>query len=144
MKTLPQEFALHDWIAELPFTQQAVLMSATRGADGLQKDTPSKRIVAYIRGVCIKPAYEWDGTNDNSYMWGDYSVFEQHAGVFFSDVDSLPHHFFMHLIHAAEIIGYNHPNLTVRENWIMFYKYACKSFHMLPETIEQLNFRLNH
>ena len=81
--------------------------------------------------------------NDNDFMWGDYSVFEQFSKTFWSDHDEYPHHFIMHLIHCAEVVGYKHPKRLVRSTWKQFYFEACEAFHMRPETEKQLDKRLN-
>lgn len=62
---------------------------------------------------------------------------------YFESVDELPNHFQLHLIHAAEIMGYKHPVSTVREFWYGFYTDAVKSMHLYPETEEQLDKRLS-
>jgi hypothetical protein len=147
MKTQVIESVVHDWVSALPFTQQAVLFCSIRGADGLNKNDPSKYITQFIRGIVLKPAYDGFSPDDDyqpdGFMRCDLQNFNRDAQVFFNDVDTLPHHYYLHLIHAAEIIGYNHPGSGVQELFSHFYKYACKSFHMQPETKEQLNKRLS-
>ena|ERR1700761_6880998 len=142
MKTVAIESALHDWIAALPFTQQALLLSIVRGPDGCGKYNSAKPMIYYMRGVIIKPAYNWDGTNNNDYMWGDYTHFMDDANNLMSDVDSYPHHFLMHLFHCAEVVGFKHPDALISQCWLRFYYDACSSLHMNPETLEQFNNRL--
>lgn len=164
MKKENSESVLQFWVTFLPFTQQALLMLALRGPDGLPKHTSAKKILHYLRGVVIKPAYPDFhledgfmcidyGENQNNEIVGikDPSVnelrpfgwkFNKVAKHFFADVDSLPHHFLMHLIHAAEVIGYNHPDADIASVWCQFYGEACLSFHMIPESKRELNQRL--
>lgn len=162
--TFPFESVLHDWVTELPFMQQALLMLATRGPDGLPKETPAKKILHYLRGLVFKPAYEDFGKCDG-FMNVDYGElayiqkshnndpdiatlfgwkFKEISQEFFKDVDSYPLHFYMHLVHASEVVGYNYSDENVAGLWHMFYKMACRGFHMNPETKEQLNERLKY
>lgn len=141
-KIAQNEFAIHDWVADLPFTQQALLFSIVRGPDGCGKYNTAKPLIYFMRGVLIKPAYNWDGSNNNTYMWGDYGIFSQATYDLMSDVDSFPHHFLMHLFHCAEVIGFKHPDALISQSWLTFYYNACDSLHMNPETLDQFNKRL--
>lgn len=137
------ESALHDWVHTLTFQQQALLMTGMRGPDGCNKHNPAKVIVRFLRGAICKPAGNWDGENNNDFMWGDYSVFSENTRKFFDDPDGYPHHFIMHLVHCAEVIGYRHPLYSVGLHWHEFYIKACHSLHMTPETVDQMDNRLN-
>lgn len=57
-------------------------------------------------------------------------------------IDRYPVHFLLHIIHAAEVIGFNHPDPNEAEFWKAFYYNMVQAFHMYPETKEQNNFRL--
>lgn len=144
------ESVLCDWVHELTFQMQALLLTAMRGPDGCDKHNSAKEIVRYLRGVVIKPAGKWAchktmplGLNDNDFMWGEYDKFPATSRAFWNDHDAYPHHFIMHLVHCAEVVGYKHPDEKIRWHWGWFYKQACKSFHMKEETEQQLDERLN-
>ncbi len=51
-------------------------------------------------------------------------------------------HYFTHLIHALEIIGYKHPDDSIRKVSIAYYNGLVDFAHLNPETEEQLNQRL--
>jgi len=145
-KTNQKESVIYDWISDLTFQQQALLMTAMRGPDNAQKDNAAKQMVRYLRGVVLKAAGVCNiKMNDNSFMWGDYSKFgfEKSAVDFFDDHDAYPHHFMMHLIHCAAVVGYKHPDQKIRSYWIWFYNNMCNCFHMNPETEAQMDERLN-
>jgi hypothetical protein len=142
-KTKLSESALHDWVHELTFQQQALLMTGMRGPDGSDKHNAAKVIVRFLRGAICKPAGNWSGNNDNDFMWGDYSAFLYCAKAFWDDHDEYPHHFLMHLVHCAQVIGYKHPDTTIRRKWLSFYLDACKAFHMQFESPKQMDERLN-
>lgn len=145
-KTKIIESALHEWVHELTFQQQALLMTGMRGPDENNKYNIAKGIVRYLRGAICKPAGNWSGLNDNDFMWGDYkgpNGFDYYAEKFWQDHDEYPHHFIMHLVHCAEIIGYKHPDHKIRGYWGGFYTEACWAFHMSPETESNMDRRLN-
>lgn len=143
---------LQDWVCELPFMQQALLCVALRGPDGVSKFCGAKDILRFMRGAIFKPADPTYNGNSDSFMWMDYrdapfdkvSTWQKSFNGFFSDVDFYPHHFLMHLFHAAEVIGYQHPDSFIAECWNNFYLKACKSLHMNPETILQMDERIGH
>lgn len=153
MKKHDNESVLHDWVCALPFTQQALLILALRGPDGLPKESTAKCILHFMRGVVLKPAYpSFDGSCDG-FMRTNYTVnilqtppeqlpWDVAMKRFFKDTDQYPMHFLMHLFHAAEVIAYNHPLENIRHYWWHFYMLACNSLHMVPETKEHLNERL--
>jgi hypothetical protein len=60
------------------------------------------------------------------------------------DIDSYPQHFVAHTMHAAEIIGYKHPDQKMKSWWTCFYKKMVKGFHLNFETEQQLDVRLGY
>jgi hypothetical protein len=62
---------------------------------------------------------------------------------FFQHADDLPHHFYLHLIHGAEILGYKHPDARFRERWLGFYHRCVTDFHLTPETEFEMDERLS-
>jgi len=143
MKADNKESVIHDWVSNLPFTQQALLMLSLRGPDGLPKHNTAKQIVYYLRGLILKPAYP-DFEGKDGFMCTKYGSFTDAAVDFWKDTDAYPMHFLMHIVHAAEVIGYNHPDETIRNHWFTFYANACKNLHMTPETMGELNNRLSY
>lgn len=57
-------------------------------------------------------------------------------------VDEVPHHFHLHLMHAAEILGYKHPEEWIRVWWHKFYHQLVHDAHMHPESMEEMDRRL--
>lgn len=143
MKTEIKESVLYDWIHELPFQQQALLMTGMRGPDNSGKHNIAKFIIRYLRASVLKPAGDWNGTNNNNFMWGQWEYFGRYTTDFWDDHDEYPHHFLMHLIHCAEVVGYKHPVIHIRNAWYNFYIEACGSMHMQPETEVDMDNRLN-
>lgn len=76
-------------------------------------------------------------------MWGQYKFFKGSYLPLVNDHDGYPHHFLLHLIHCAEVVGYKHPDSNIRENWLSFYLLMSAQFHMTPETEDEMDYRLN-
>lgn len=64
------------------------------------------------------------------------------VGDYLKQLDAIPHHFQLHLLHAIEILGYKHPEPRVRAWWMQTYFRLVHDMHLWPETEEQLDRRL--
>jgi hypothetical protein len=74
---------------------------------------------------------------------GDWTPFlDQIVGNYLREMDALPHHFQLHLMHAAEILGYKHPEPRTRTWWNKTYERLVHDMHLWPETEAQLDDRL--
>lgn len=141
-----------EWAMALPIQMQSVLLLSTRGADGVPKHHPSKHLIRMYRACVIKAAAArrmlvpgenvYDTFMDPRSL-ADSSLFERAVDEYFSVVDELPFHYHLHLVHAAEILGYKHPDARVRAMWRGFYLKAVDDMHLSVETEEQLDHRLN-
>ena len=49
---------LNDWVHDLPYMQQSVLLSAIRNADGIEKFHPQKQILKFYRRCVLKSAFD--------------------------------------------------------------------------------------
>lgn len=63
--------------------------------------------------------------------------------ILFSDIDSYPLHFILHLFHAIEIVGYKHPDEETRTFWHQVYLDFGKIIHFNPEIEDVLDKRLS-
>lgn len=139
------------WCRELPIQQQSVLLLAARGPDGVPKTHPCKRVQRAYRGSVLTAAFlgremHFDDEGDSFMRLSEMHNLDTWREVmadFFESVDQLPHHFFLHLLHGAEILGYKHPDSWMRDRWGMFYRWGCSSLHMTPETEFEMDLRLN-
>lgn len=59
MKKQLSESVLQDWVHDLTFQMQALLLTAMRGPDGCNKHNSAKEVVRYLRGSVLKPAGDW-------------------------------------------------------------------------------------
>lgn len=69
-------------------------------------------------------------------------VFDGMRKVYLRYVDEMPHHFQLHLMHAAQIIGYKHPVGDHRTWWNEFYRMVVNDAHLFPESEELMDMRL--
>jgi hypothetical protein len=134
---------LQPWVETIGLRHQGVLLSAIRGCDTVGKENPSKLIVRALRAAVLN-AHCGDATKAVSYITVfSEDDFEALADAFYADFDHLPMHYILHLTHAAEVLGYHHPEHYEGCRWARFYATMCRKMHVNPETREQLDRRLN-
>jgi len=124
------------WVFTLPYRMQSVLLLSLRGCDGVRKDDNSKSITRTLRGLVFNNA-----DPSNTFITEAFPPKEK-VEAFLWDLDGYPMHFVMHTTHATEIIGFKHPDLKRRAEWLDFYHKAIKALHVNPETEAQLDVRL--
>jgi hypothetical protein len=141
-----------DWMFDLTMQQQSVLVLACRGPDGVAKFHPCKEIVCHYRATVLKAAYlgrpmlpgEGDATTFmHLRALTDDKAWRATENGFFNSVDAIPHHYYMHLMHGAQIVGYKHPDDLFRKRWIGFYLRCCDDLHLYPEMEAHMDARLN-
>lgn len=141
---------LQDWVTDLTYMQQSVLISSVRGPDGFDKDSDTKPIARWYRRSILISAFDDKALND-PYQDGGGSftgpipiglTLNEIGENYFNKMDSIPLHYYTHFMHAAEIVGYKHPIKEIRGFWNKFYIRAVSKLHLFPETEEQLDSRL--
>lgn len=152
--------ATQKWTHELSVMQQSVLLAAIRGPDGIKKDHVAKLMLRWYRRCILMLAFEgiacwepWDPTEPRGGSFTGPSI--RYAGVinwgsqmdgvvseYLKHVDEIPHHFQLHFMHAAEILGYTHPDHRVRTWWHNTYLRLVNDMHLFPESREQMMERL--
>lgn len=138
---------LQDWVCGLTFMQQSVLMTAIRAADNLPKTHPAKLLPRWLRRCILLCAFEKivHKTADDpcpGKFTGAVHDIDRVAREYLVNVDELPHHYHLHVVHAAEIIGHKHPDKAIADWWFNFYLSAVNDMHMNPETKEEMEYRL--
>lgn len=140
-----------EWCRALSLQQQGVLLLGARGPDGVAKSHPCKVIQRAYRGTVFTAArygrpLEW-GERADSFMSldliADLEAWQMATDLFFETMDDLCHHYLMHFMHGAQILGYKHPGTGFRMRWGNFYKDFCDSLHLDPESEDKMDLRLN-
>lgn len=152
---------IQEWVSKLTFMQQSVLLTAIRGPDGLKKDHVSKLLIRWLRRCILYSAFEsrlagkpfafsdpatpggGSFTGPSVPLGEDWQT-AMNAVVddYLSHLDEVPHHFQLHFMHAAEIIGYCHPAEAIGNWWCGLYRRLAADMHLNPETVEQMMKRL--
>lgn len=161
--------AQQKWVCELPIMQQSVLFAAVRAPDGIRKNHPVKVLMRWYRRCILYSAFDRK-VLDNPFepgggsftgpfelhhvreMFPYYDIphtsipevwFDRTRDAYLEYVDELPHHFQLHFMHAAQIVGYHHPDEKIRSWWNEFYLMIVNDAHLHPETPEEMNNRLS-
>lgn len=139
------------WVEQLTHMQQSVLLAAIRGPDGIKKDHVVKQILRWYRRCILFCAFEkivhktpnepCGGSFTGAIQWRMDEGMEL-VKEYLRHVDELPHHFQLHLMHAAEILGYKHPDSVLSEWWFNFYLAIVNDAHLCPESREAMERRL--
>lgn len=153
-------FVLQPWLADISMMQQTVLLTAIRGPDGLPKYGGTKMLLRWYRrcvllsamdGRVLTDPIEQNGgsftgpslTPEKLLPYEDWrDPMDTVVGDYLKEVDAIPHHFQMHLLHAIEILGYKHPDIKVRTWWNGVYERIVSTLHLHPETEEEMDLRL--
>ena len=124
---------LQDWMGELTWKQQSVVLSSLRGPDNFR--FPGIKIVnRWLRGVTQNNA-----DSSTEYMRKlELPPIEQLC----EEAEYTSVHYFCHLMHALEIIGYNCPEREIAGIAEDYYLGLVNALHLNPETKEQLDKRL--
>ncbi len=140
---------LQDWTQNLSYMKQSVLIAAVRGPDGIRKDHPVKVLLRWFRRCFLISAFEGKVLHGPHVAGGGSFTgpltegeIEDYIPKYLRCVDELPHHFQLHMMHGAEILGYDHPVYAVREFWNEFYLAVVRDAHLRPEPKEDMNKRL--
>lgn len=140
---------VQEWVFDLPLMQQTVLLTAVRGPDGLAKYHISKYLIRWYRRCVLISAFDRCVIIDphdprgGSFLGpiGEVGL-DELASKYLCSIDEMPLHFHMHLVHAAEILGYKHPDTRISKWWKEFYFAAARDLHFNPESEQDLDCRL--
>lgn len=155
------------WVHNLTYMQQSVLLGAVRGPDGFPKYHPVKPVLRWYRrcilisaldgrtlrspleeggGSFIGPSFrrvDWSMKVDfRNGITAEMAVMDRLMDDFMRHMDEMPLHFWNHLRHAFEIVGYKHPDEVIRMWFRKQYFRMTHAAHDNPETEEQLDGRL--
>lgn len=144
---LPRKIVLNDWLTDLSYMQQSVLLAMVRNADGIGKHHPQKELIKWFRRCILKSAFdgkhlEFPTMPGGGSFTGPVDDIERALDSFIWARDEMTLHYFAHAMHAFEILGYKYPHPGYREFWHRAYLRCVDTMHMLPETEEMMDRRL--
>jgi hypothetical protein len=152
---------LRPWVCDLTMMQQSVLITAVRGPDGLPKDHVAKLMLRWMRRCILYSAMDkrelltpydpgggsftgtsvaYDSPKLDCGFW--QPAMDDVVSDYLRCVDEIPHHFQLHFMHAAEILGYKYPGEETRLWWNRTYRRIVNDAHLEPESEARMDFRL--
>jgi len=133
--------------------QQTVLLTATRAPDGIRKTHPVKTLCRWLRRCYLISAFDKcvletsldprGGSFMGPCQSNEVRDIDHAMDLYIECGDQIPLHFHFHLMQAAEILGYKHPEVFKRKWWNVFYLRLVAFGHLNPETQEQMEKRLS-
>lgn len=131
---------LQSWVCKLPLRHQGVLCSAVRGCDEATKPGGIERhLQAYLRWTFMVPADARELDVPGAFMRTDApddDIWKPSA------LGHFPLHYFTHLMHAFQVVGYHHPVKETRSECRKIYNRMVHSLHLEPENKSMMDYRL--
>ncbi|MBI2004187.1 hypothetical protein HYS72_01855 [Candidatus Pacearchaeota archaeon] len=124
---------LQDWMGNLPWKQQSVILSSLRGPD-THRPINVKKVTRWLREItqnCADPSTDYMKKLELPQL-----------NELKEDLEFCSVHYFCHLLHTFEIIGYTHPDIKIKNIANNYYSGLVDALHLNPENKEQMNKRL--
>jgi hypothetical protein len=131
---------LQNWVMELPLREQGTLLTAVRGCDLAPKlplDSFARQLTGWLRWTFLNPADIREVGIKGAFFQSEIPSGKQ------SELGHYPFHWVSHIMHALEVVAYRHPDNRTRYAALNLYSSFCHSFHLYPETREQMINRLS-
>lgn len=133
---------LQSWVEQLGLRHQGLILTAIRGCDTAPKEDASKALTRCYRAATLN-AFVGDPAKARTFIEAvDVEELAARMDAFRRNLDHYPHHYVMHLIHAAEVVGYKHPEPLLAAIWCGFYIALCQGLHVQPESEVDMDARL--
>lgn len=135
---------LQDWVMVLPRREQGTLLTCVRGCDLTPKmplDSTERRLVSALRYAFMRP---YDIREVDFEPGSFFSSEPPHPSTWkASSLGHYPLHWFSHIMHSSEILGYRHPDIKIAFLWECIYIKLAESLHLRPETKDAMIARLS-
>lgn len=132
---------LQDWVMDLPLREQGTVLTAVRGCDLTPKlplDAIERQLVGFIRFCVCNPADPREVDVPGAFFQSKITR-EWRA----SELGHYPLHWYSHVMHTLEVIGYRHPHPKLAHAALRMYFKMAFSLHLHPETKEEMIARLS-
>lgn len=127
---------LQDWVIHLPRRFQGALVVALRGCDLTRKPfdkrqrCPERDLTAYLRFLVLNPADPREVDVPGAFFASHPPAYHWKA----SEFGHYPEHWYSHLMHAFQVVGYEHPQELSHRNWAHdIYLTFVHNLHLRPE-----------
>lgn len=141
---LCENSVLQRWVMALPRREQGTLLTGVRGCDLAPKpmtggdDTPERQLTAFLRFLVMNPADAREvGVKGAFFRSSPPDSWKA------SQLGHYPQHWYSHLMHCYEVVGYRHPDEQLREIGLGIYKRLVHNMHLVPEAAEDMIARLS-
>lgn len=135
---------LQDWVMHLPLRAQGTILTGIRGCDLAPKSAPciderygcstgedsaERKLVAFLRWCVLNPAdpREID-------IPGAFFQSEPPENWKPSQFGHYPEHWYAHVMHCFEVVGYCHPDENIAATAYGIYGRLVSNLHLYPET----------
>ncbi len=128
---------VQDWVTELPLRAQGTLLTGIRGCDlapkVLRQETTERELNAFLRYCVLVPADPRELEVPGAWMrpapptdWRP------------SQFGHYPLHWYSHLMHCFQVVGYCHPTYDIRIEAFEIYDRLVEALHLRPESKEAM------
>lgn len=163
----PKGSVTQPWVLECSMMQQTVLLGIVRGPDSTAKYHPVKAVLRWYRrcllysaldgdvirdpwdlrggsftGPSCNPPAQWVQDDPESTLLKWQQEMDMKFTDFMKTMDEMPIHFWLHMMHAIEIMGYKHSDPFIAGWWRKCYVRMVLAMHVLPEPEDALDERL--
>jgi hypothetical protein len=129
---------LQSWLEEIPIRMQSTLLLGLRGPD--THAAPRVKVICrWLRGLTFKP-----GNPDNvrEFMHAELPDRITEKGPCAKELEFCSQHYYSHLMHALEVVGFRHPDMVVRHRAVLLFADMCSLMHLPEESQYDFEIRL--
>lgn len=130
---------LQPWLEEIPIRMQSTLLLSLRGPD-THACPEVKKITRWLRGLTFVPG---NPHNVMEFM-GDPPPRIVEKGPCAKELEFCSQHFYSHLMHGLEVVGFMHPNTNIRNDAYLLFRDMANLMHLPVETFDMFHERLKH
>ena len=130
---------LQNWLVQIPIRMQSTLILGLRGPD-THRSPEIKKIQRWMRGLAFKPG---NPANLSVFMHPTTGVPEiLEKSPVAKELEFCSQHFYSHLMHGLQVIGYMHPVPQISNRAVTLYREMCFLMHLPPESRQAFETRL--
>jgi len=133
---------LQDWLENISWMKQTVLISAFRNCDTMGSTGPHKTLVRGVRMSIIRSSYRPEKLSSGFIMPTPEEIILAGHEFVDNEWDCFPLRFVTHLMHAAQVLGDHYPDTKHRLAWSQTYAAMVHGLHLRPESHHNFQKRL--